>query len=443
LSDGISESLINTLSRLPSLRVIPRGSSFHYKGREAEPSAVARQLGVRTMVTGRVTRRGEVLLIGAELVDARENRQLWGEQYSRAFGDILALQEEIARRISENLRLRLTGEQKARLGYRATADPEAYRLYLLGYHHVRRLTRDDVQKGIGYFRQALALDGKYAPAYSGLAYSYLFGMADWYAPAREVFPLGKEAAAQAIALDPSLAEGHSLLGIARVFNDYDWAGGEQEARKAAEIDPSDSLARMWYAWLLAMRGDMEAALREILRAQELDPLSSEINQQLGILFYFGRRYDDAIRQFRRTLELEPSYFWAEMVLAQSYQEKRQFPEGLAALERARRITAATGETPPEILSALTRNHALSGNRAAASKALEELLALNERRYVSRHDIAVAYLSLGEKEQALDWLEKAYEDRNWWMTLVKLDPRLDGLRSEPRFQDLVRRIGPPA
>ena len=442
LSDGITESLINSLSRLPNLRVISRASVFRYKGKDQDPREVARKLGVRAVVTGRVTQHGDMLSIGTELVDTRDNRQLWGERYDRRFADVLAIQEEIAKQISENLRLRLTGEEQERLGKRATANPQAYQAYLKGFHHARKVTREDVEKGMAYFRKALALDPNYAPAYAGLAYCYIVWLPDWYMPAKEAFPQGKEAALKAVELDASLAEAHTFLAMAKFLYDYDWAGAEQEFRRATELNPADAAAHHFYALFLGAMGRFEAGMPELKRALELDPFSLETNFMLGMHFYYWRRYDEAIKQLRHTLELDSNYFYAEMVLGMAHERKGQFREATAAFERARRVFGEAGEPPPEILADLIRSHALAGNRVAAMKVFEELKSLMTRRYVSRHDLANVYLALGEKQQALDWLEKAYEDRNWYMPWLKVEPRFDPLRSDPRFADLVRRIGLP-
>jgi eukaryotic-like serine/threonine-protein kinase len=442
LSDGITESLINNLSQLTDLRVIARASVFRYKGKDQNPHEIARELGVRAVVTGRVTQRGDMLSIGAELVDTRSNRQLWGERYDRRFADVLTLQEEIAKQISENLRLRLTGEEQARLAKRATANPEAYQAYLKGFHHARKVNIRDLEKGMAYFRQALALDPNYAPAYAGLAYCYIVWLADWYIPAREAFPQGKEAALKAVALDASLAEAHTFLAMARLLYDYDWAGAEKEFRRAIELNPADAGAHQFYAVYLGALGRFETGMREIKLALELDPLSLETNFTLGMHFYFWRRYDDAIKQLRHTLELDSNYFWAEMVLGQAYGQQGQFREATAAFERARRVSGEAGGAPPEILAGLIRGYALAGNRIAAMQVFEELKRLMNVRYVSRHDLAIVNLALGEKEQALDWLEKAYEDRNWWMPWIRVEPRFDPLRSDPRFAKLVRRVGLP-
>jgi serine/threonine-protein kinase len=441
LSDGITESLINRLSQLPDVRVISRASVFRYKGREQDPGTIARELGVRAIVTGRVTQRGDRLSIASELVDTRDNRQLWGERYDRKFADVLAVQEEITRQIAENLRLRLTGEQEAQLTKRSTANPEAYQAYLKGFHHARKVTIADLDKGMAHFRQALALDPNYAPAHAGLAYCYILWLADWYMPAKEAFRRGKEAALKAVELDPSLSEGHTFLAMARFLYDYDWAGAEEELRRATELNPADAMAHHFYAIFLGARGGFEVGEQETRRALELDPLSIETNHMVGWNFYFSRRYDDAIKQLRYTLELDPTYFFAEMFLGMAHEQKGQFRQAVAAFERARKLTAEAG--PPEILADLVHSHAMAGDRAAAMKVLDELKSLMTRRYVSRHDLAIVYLALGDREQALDWLEKAYEDRNWYMPWINLEPRLDPLRSEPRFQALLRRMNFPA
>ena len=439
LSDGITESLINRLSQLPDVKVISRASVFRYKGKDQDPGAIARKLGVRAIVTGRVTQRGDRLTIGTELVDTRDNRQLWGERYDRKLADVLTMQEEIARQISKSLQLRLTGEGETRLAKRSTANPEAYQAYLKGFHHARKVTIADLDKGMAYFRQALALDPNYAPAHAGLAYCYILWLADWYMPAREAFHQGKEAALKAIELDPSLSEGHTYLAMARFLYDYDWSGAEEEFRRAIELNPADATAHDWYAVYLGARGRFEEVDRESGRALELDPLSIETNFLGGWNSYFSRRYEDAIKQLRYTLELDPTYFFGEMFLGMAYEQQGRFREAAAAFERARELTAEAGETPPEILADLIRSHLMAGDRTAAAKVREELEALMKRRYVSRHDLAIVSLSFGDRSEALGWLEKAYEDRNWYMPWIHLDPRLDTLRAEPRFTSLVRRM----
>jgi serine/threonine protein kinase/Tfp pilus assembly protein PilF len=440
LSDGITESLINRLSQLPDVRVISRASVFRYKGKDQDPGMIARELGVRAIVTGRVTQRGDRLAIGTELVDTRDNRQLWGERYDRKLADVLTMQEEIARQISKSLQLRLTGEEEKRLARRSTANPEAYQAYLKGFHHARKVTIADLDKGMAYFRQALALDPNYAPAHAGLAYCYILWLADWYMPARDAFPQGKAAALKAVELDPSLSEGHTYLAMARFLNDYDWAGAEEEFRRATQLNPADAVAHHLYAIFLGSRGRFEEGEREIRRALELDPLSIETNFMAGWNLYYSRRYDDAIRQLRYTLELEPIYFFAEMFLGMAEEQKGAFREAAAAFERARELTAAAGMVLPEILADLVRSHAMAGNRVLAAEVENELKALMTKRYVSRHDLAIVSLSLGEREAALGWLEKAYEDRNWYMPWLHLEPRFDPLHSEPRFAALIRRMG---
>ena len=439
LSDGITESLINRLSRLPDVRVISRASVFRYKGKDADPTTIARELGVRAVVTGRVTQRGDGLSMAVELVDARDKRQLWGERYDRKLADVITVQEEIAKQISDILRVRLTGEEQARLAKNATANPEAYQAYLKGFHHARKVTIADLEKGMGYFRQALALDPNYAPAHAGIAYSYIAWLADWYMPAREAFRQGKEAALQTIELDPSLSDGHTYLAMVRFLYDYDWPGAEQEFARAIALNPADANAHHWYAVYLGARGRFDEGGSEIRRALELDPLSIETNFLGGWRFYFSRRYDEALEQIQHTLDLDPTYFYGHMFLGMCLEQQGRFAEAGASFERARKLTAEAGETPPEILADLVRSHVQAGDRAAAERVRGELDALTKRRYVSRHDLALVSLAFGDRTAALDWLEKAYEDRNWYMPWIHLDPRFDPIRSEPRFVDLVRRM----
>jgi serine/threonine-protein kinase len=440
LSDGITESLINRLSRLPNVRVISRASVFRYKGKEQDPRAVASELGVRAIVTGRVTQHGDRLSIATELVDSRDNRQLWGERYERKLSDVLTVQQEIAGEISETLKVHLTGEEKTRLAKSATTHPEAYQAYLKGFHHARKVTIADLEKGMDYFRRALALDPNYAPAHAGIAYVHVMWLADWHMPAREAFQRGKAAAVKAIELDPSLPEGHTYLAMARFLHDYDWPGAEEEFRRSIQQSPSDADAHQWFAVFLGSRRRFDEAARESGRALELDPLSIEANFLAGWRFYFSRRYAEATEEIRRTLELDPTYFYGHMFLGMCHEQQGRFAEAAAAFERARSLTAAAGETPPEILADLVRSHVQAGDRAAAEKVRAELEALKERRYVSRHDLALVSLALGDRTASLDWLEKAYEDRNWYMPWIHLDPRFDPIRSEPRFQNLVRRMG---
>jgi Tfp pilus assembly protein PilF len=387
-----------------------------------------------------VTQLGDRLSIATELVDTRDSRQIWGERYERRLSDVLAVQEEIASDISETLRVQLTGEEKARLAKSATANPEAYQAYLKGFHHARKVTISDLEKGMTYFHEALTIDPNYAPAYAGIAYSSIMWLADWYMPAREAFRQGKEAALKAVELDPSLPEGHTYLGMVRFLSDYDWPGAEAEFRQAIALNPSDAPAHQWYAVFLGARARFDDGSREVRRALDLDPLSIETNFLAGWRFYFSRRYDEALTQIRHTLDLDPTYFFGHMFLGMCYEQQGRFEEAAAAFERARKLTAEAGETPPEILADLVRSHVQAGDRAAAEKVRGELDALTKRRYVSRHDLALVSLALGDRRAALDWLEKAYEDRNWYMPWIHLDPRFDPIRSEPRFQDLVRRMG---
>ncbi len=306
LSDGITETIINSLAQLPQLRVMARSTVFRYKGREADPQAVGHELGVGAVLTGRVSQVGESLIISMELVDVAHGWQLWGEQYNRNPADIFALQEEIAREISGKLRLRLTGEQQQRLTKRYTESTEAYQAYLRGRYHWNKYTREGLKKGTAYFQQAIDLDPGYALAYAGLADSY-YRLSNLYLPPREAMPKAKAAAMKALEIEEMLAEAHASLGLVRFWYEWDWQGAEREYKRAIELNPGYAIAPLWYGLQLMALGRFDDALAEMKRAQDLDPLSLVINTNLGGTLYRARRYDQAIEQCRRTLEIDSSF----------------------------------------------------------------------------------------------------------------------------------------
>jgi len=437
LSDGITETLIDRLSQLPKLTVPSRNSVFRYKGKETDPQAAGRELKVRAVLTGRVTQRGDSLAIRAELVDVSSNRQLWGEQYNRKLADILAVQEEIAGQIADKLRVRLTGEDKKRLTKRHTDNAEAYQLYLKGNFYAAQATKDGFNKGMEHFRQAIALDPNYALAHAGIALAYAW-TTDWVLPSREAIPKSEAAARKALELDETLAEAHTALGFARAFYDWNWTQAETEFRRAIQLNPGYARAHGWYAWVLAFQRRFDEALAEARRARELDPLSAEANWGSGIILYLARRHDQAIEQLRATVDLEPNYWPARVWLGHCYEETGRMPEALAEFQKARQI-----DKVPEIVASLGRFHALSGSRAEAQRALEEVEQLAKDYPVMSYDVALVHLALGDRDQAFKRLEKALEARDAWVVLLATDPRLDPLRSEPRFQNLVRRVGLPA
>jgi len=435
LSDGITESLINSLSQLPNLAVMSSTSVFHYKGREIDPLAVGRELKVKAVLTGRVVQRGDNLWISAELVDVNTNHHIWGGQFNRKLADIIVVQEEIAKQISEKLRLRLTGEETARLTKRHTENTEAYQLYLKGRYWWNKRTEESLKKGIEYFNQAIAQDPSYALAYAGLADSYNLLPRYGSLPPGEAFPKAKAAATRALELDDALAEAHTSLAYASVFYDWDWSGAEREFKRAIELNPTYATAHHWYALYLAAKGRLDEAITEMKRAQELDPLSLIINSNFGRILYYARQYDQAIEQYRKTLDLDQNFVEAHLRMAQAYQQQGMYADAISELQKV--ITLSQGSTGKGMVGYV---YAASGKKAQAQQVLDELKGQAKQGYVSAYDLALIYLGLGDKDQAFKWLQQAYEERNVLLVYLKVDPMFDSLRSDRRFQNLLQRIG---
>jgi eukaryotic-like serine/threonine-protein kinase len=437
LSDGIAESIISSLSQLPRLRVMARSTVLRYKGQEIDPRKVGRDLHVDAVLTGNLIQRGETLIIKMELVKVEDGSQLWGEQYQRKFSGVLAMQAEIAKQISEKLRLKLTGEEQHRLTKVYTDNAEAYQLYLKGRYYWNRRTPESLNKSIEYFQQAADKDPNYALAYVGLADSYsLLGSPVGGGSPREKFPKAKAAALKALELDDTLAEAYASLVIVRLRYDWDWLVAEREIKRAIELNPNYSMTHLMYADYLRVMGRSDEAIAEIKRAQELEPLSLNTNAVVGVHFYFARQYDQAIEQCQKTLDLDPNFAQAHLFLGWAYVQKARYEEAIAAAKKASSLSPSDLRT----VSALGHAYAVSGQTSEAVNILDQLKELSRQRYISPHDMAIIYTGLGEKEQAFAWLDKAYADRSWPLPLLKFDPRFDSLRSDPRFADLVRRIG---
>ncbi|PYT33406.1 MAG: hypothetical protein DMG58_07475 [Acidobacteria bacterium] len=435
LADGITESIINHLSQLPIMRVMSRSTVFRYKDKSLDPRSVGRRLNVDAVLLGRVLQRGDALLVVAELVDVQNGWQLWGEQYNRKMVDILAVEEEIAREISEKLRLRLTGEDRNRLAKRHTQSSEAYQDYLRGRYHWNRLSEEGLRKGIEYFERAIQRDPNYALAYTGLADSYgllgFFGLA----PAAAVMPKAKEAARRAVEIDDGLAEAHaSLAGIFKIY-DWDWAAAECEYMRAIELNPNYATGHRMYAAFLAAVGRAEEAMRESRLALELDPFSLVISMEIAWNCYMARDYKRAVEEALRTLELDPQFPAAQSTLGLAYEQERRYDEAIAALEKVRVAT----DGHPATLSALAHALASAGRIEEARALIERLAELSARQHISPFWMAVAHAGVGKTAAALEELEKAFEQHDVTLVWLARDPRLDNLRHEPRFKDLLRGI----
>jgi serine/threonine-protein kinase len=438
LSDGITESLINSLSPAPGLKVMSRNSTFRYKGKDVEPARVGRELGVNAVLTGEVAQRGDDLQVSVELIDARDDSHLWGEKYNRKLSDVLKVQEEIAREIAARLRSRLRGANADPKRY--TEDSEAYQDYLRGRYFWNKRTEDGFRKSVAYFNQAIERDPNYALAYAGLADTYAL-MSDYsLIPPNEAMPKARAAAQRAIDLDDTLAEAHTSLAFVRMAYDWQWEEAGQDFRRAIELNPNYATAHQWYASYLVQVGRFGEALSEIRHAQELDPLSSIISANAGLYQYYARQYEQAAAQLRRTLDLDEQFGVAHLYLGYVYLQRPGQTQ--AAIEEFQKARDDMGEDP-ETLAALGHAYAVAGRRADAQKVLDGLRERAARGYVSPYFIAVVYTGLGDRDRAFEMLEESYRDRHPGMILLKSDPRFDSLRGDPRFTRLIQRIEQPS
>jgi eukaryotic-like serine/threonine-protein kinase len=435
LSEGITDNIINSLSQFPGISVMARSVVFRYKN-PTEPQKIGRELNVGAVLIGGVLQRGERLIVNAELVDVADGCRLWGTQYNTKFAEIFTIQEEISNRISSELRLHLSPQEKERLQYHDTQDPLAYQLYLKGRHHWNKRTPDGVRKAIRFLQQAIDQDPGYALAYAGLADCFaLFGGYRFLLP-REAFPMARASAIKALEINSRVAEAHNSLAVTSLFYDWRWTQAEEEFKRAIHLSPRYATAHQWYTIFLAAMERPDEALASITRAHELDMLSLPINTHLGWAFYFFRRFDDAIKQLHATLELDPDYILARYVLGQAYTQRGQYSEAIAELQTAAGLSARL----PPILSALGYACALAGEGDHARQILAELAEASSKKYVSAYDLALVNLGLGQKDTALELLNNAVQERCGWLIFLKIEPALDALRSDPRFRDLVQTVG---
>ena len=439
LSDGLTESLISSLSQLPNLTVRPRSAVFHYKSKDVDPLKAAGELKVGAVVTGRVTQRGDALLISAELVDVRTNRSLWSEQYDRKLSEALTVQREIAGEISTRLRERLTGEQKARLTSGSTTDPEAYQLYLKGRFYWDKRTPETLAKSKDYFQQAIARDSNYALAYVGLAEYYAVVSDYTYISYRETNPKLKTYARRALAIDDSQAEAHALLAGA-YDSDWEWAAAGREFERALELDPNSSRAHVLYGFHFDFLGDQSQALQHYKRAVELEPLNLNASENLSQEYFSSKQLDQAIEQSKKSLEIDPTYARSHFNLSLYYQYLGKYDLWLEEWQKAARLNNDAEDLA--LIKAASREYASSGYRGA----LRRLASLEEeqrkRIYVDPALIAANYALLGEKDRAFAWLEKGYAEMSGFLLNLKGAPLFDSLRTDPRYADLLKRMGLP-
>jgi eukaryotic-like serine/threonine-protein kinase len=433
LSDGITEGVINSLSQASQLRVLARSTVFHYKN--DDPLKAGRDLGVKAVLTGRVRQHGDQLEVQAELVNVADGTQLWGDQYQRPMADASTLQNEIAHDISERLRLRLTSQQKSRMEGGKAVDPEAYRLYLQGRYFWSKRDAGSLLKAMDYFQQAIAKDPAYALAYVGLADSYALLNQAGAAPATQALPQAKAALDKALALDPELAEAHASLGLYLGLYEYKYQESERELRHAIELNPNYPSAHQWLAVVFALQGRFPEADQELSRALSLDPLSPAIQFSLCSTAYMERDYGAAAAHAQKALELDPSSSLGAMMLGLAYAHQGKKDAVLRILQGAPPAT----QLDPVARSALAYLRALAGDQTEARRAASELEAESAHRYVPPIWLVFLYTGLGEKERAFFWLDKAYQEHSTWLIYLKEYPDFDPLRSDPRFQEMLKKV----
>ena len=431
LSDGITESILNSLAQIPQLRVIPRSTVFRYKGSDKDPQAVGRELNVRVVLTGRVIHRGETLVVGTELLDVQAGSQLWGERYNRKMADIFALEEEISHKISGSLRVRLN-----RLSKRVTEDPEAYQLYLKGRHHWTKRRPDDVLKAVSYFQQAIERDPTYALAYSGLADCYSILHLYSILPAKEAFARARAAASAAVAFDDGLAEGHTSLGFIRAYCDWDWQAADKEFARALDLNPNNFITAYWNGMILSSSGRFQEAEAMIRRGKELEPLSPLMAHAWVMNSYFSRRYCEARKRASEGIAVNPEFFLLHMWVGITCLFEQKFEEAIQALETAVQLSAGRVSW---VVGSLGHAHAFAGNRTEALRLAQELLDKSQRETIDHTALAVIYAGLGDIENALHWIEKACDSLGLISVWLYADPRFDILRGEPRYQAVIRRM----
>ena len=438
LSDGISDSIINSLSRLPNLNVKSLNAVLRYKGQQIDPLAVGRDLNVKAVLMGRLTKQGDDLAISTELVDVRDNRRLWGEQYSRKLSDIIVVQGEISRQISDGLRLRLTGEERKLLAKQYTENPEANSLYNVGNYYFRQHTKEAYEGSTESFKQAIKIDPNYALAYARLARTYLFMISRGFLPPKEYEQNAEWAALKAVQLDDTLAEAHAALGGHKFIN-FDWVGVEKEIKRALELDPNSSQANSAYSDYLRAVGRADEALPYEIRSRELD--SSPDRGEAAFGHFLARDYDKAIELYRKNLDEKPDNSHAQVLLGEAYVAKGMPAEGVAEMEKGVRLDASLAKTPErwDRYPLLAYGYAAAGRRDEALKILDEQQKLGKQRYVSPYNFAIIYTGLGDKDRAFEWLTKCVDQRILIIQHLKSRPLFDPLRSDPRYVEVLRKM----
>jgi TolB-like protein/DNA-binding winged helix-turn-helix (wHTH) protein/Tfp pilus assembly protein PilF len=433
-ADGVTEELIARLAQLQNVRVISRTSVMPYKGAKKRLPEIASELQVDAVVEGSVVRAGQHVRITVELLDANRDQHLWAQSYQRDTSDVLALQSEMSRAIAGEIAVKLTPEEQKNLVKSAMVDPTVQEDYLRGRYHLNKGGSAEIRKAIEYFNRAINQDPQDARSYAGLAESYL-ALDDFYEAPWNTMPRAQEAAQRAAALDPDLADAHTALGAVHFLHDWDWSGTEREMKRAIELNPGSSDAHTWYAEFLAQMGRSGQAIAEIQRAEALDPLSLAVHTQAGWVFYLARKDKEAAAEWEKAMDLEPNFAILHTSVWAAYLQKAEFRKVLAEVPEAEVTDESTVN-----LAALAGSYAAVGKRRDAERVLVKLVAISKKRYVCAYEMGTAYAILGQKDKAIACLRRAYGVRSGCMADMKADPRLDSLRSDPRFQELLQNVG---
>jgi len=426
LNEKISESLINSLSKLPQLRVVPRSVVAGYREQDLDPRKIGKELNVRAVVTGRMQRHGDMISIQADLIDLDNVAQLWGQRYDHKLSDVMLVEEDISRDIFENLRLKLNVEEKKQL--------ESYRLYLKGRNAWNKRTEDGLLQGIKYFEQAIEIDPNYAPAYAGLADCHNMLVVYGIRQPKDEFPKAKEAAIKALEIDDKLAEAHASLAFIKFRWDWDRSETEREFQEAIKLKPSYGPAHQWYSSFLVAVERFDEAIAEAKRTDELDPLSFVASSHLAWIYYLSGKSDNAIEQAKKIVDLDPTSFPARRYLGLAYEQKGMYPEAISEFEKGVKLSGS-----PLMLALLGHAYAVSGKRTEAQQVLNDLQQLQSQRYVSPYTVAAIYAGLNDQDQAFKWLDKAVDGRDIWLMNLKVDPAFNKLHSNKRFGDLLAQI----
>ena len=434
LSDGLTESIINSFSHLPDFRVLARNTVFRYKAKSADPQKIGQELGVRSVLTGRILRLSDRVIIRAEVVDVKEGWQIWGEQYHRKLSDMLVVQEEIAQEISTKLRLKLTADERKRLTTHYTDNAAAYHFYLKGRYYWNEYAHKGLGRAIEYFRQAIQEDPLYALAYAGLSDSY-YRLSNLYLPTTEAMPRAKLAAQRALEIDETLAEAHAALGLVLMFYDWDWAGAKRECSRAIELNPGCAIAHQRLAQSFNLEGNFAEAMQEYKVAFDLDPLSPSISLSVALEFFLMGHYEQAIQQAEKTLQIDPTYHPTHYLLGWIHKRRGDFSKALDSFERVTILDDSS-----LYFAALGHAYGLNGDQTKALTILDQLEKRSKSQYVSSYCRAVVYMGLGEKDLAFQWLERAFEERSEMIPWLRIGAESDSLRADPRFHDLLRRCG---